>query len=87
MSFRIIMKRVCVFITSEGFCSCKASSRMRTHEAIDVVVISSEAVQQAGCKSALAVVVVYNKLSDPAYCFVVDFPPTRKCILCQAIVD
>ena len=60
VSSKVITRRNRVQLTSKGFGSSKAGGRVWTHEAVNVVVIPTNAIQQADCKSALPIVTVYD---------------------------
>jgi len=47
---------------------------MRAHEAVDIVVVLPELIQETHCKSSLSIILMYHELSNPTYSSVVACP-------------
>ncbi len=60
---------------------------MGAHETINIVVIFLEHIQEARCKSTLAIVAMDYQLSDPTHDFILVHPTTGKHISGEIVID
>lgn len=59
---------------------------MRAHDAVNVVVIVSEPIQETGCKSSLSIVFMYHELSNPTYSLTIVCPAASEHVTDEAPV-
>ena len=60
---------------------------MRAHNAVDIIVVMPELIQENRCKSSLSIVLMYHELGDPTYSFVTVCPAASERVTGKAAVD